>query len=209
MFKEKILAQLATKFPGVSKKFLSIWAAKLEAKVTEESAIEGVVNELDNLPIPIPDLALEFQKEGDRRVAEAKKTAPTPDPKPGDPKPQPEPAPTPAPGDPKPNGDEPPTWAKEIMKELSVLKGEKVKSTIQAEAAKQLKDVPASYWSEWTLPENEEGLPGFVQKVTEKYNTFKQETAAAGFGAAAPPAGSSGSTKTATPDKIKSIVDSI
>lgn len=71
MYRVKILAELVKKFPGLSKEFLGFIASKLEPKVTEETQIEGVINELDNSPISIPDQAGFFQKESDRRVTEA------------------------------------------------------------------------------------------------------------------------------------------
>jgi hypothetical protein len=72
--KEKILAELVKKFPGLSKEFLGFWAEKMAVKTTEESAIEGAIGELEKLPIPLTDLAAAFQKEGDKRATEAATT---------------------------------------------------------------------------------------------------------------------------------------
>lgn len=73
MLKGKILAQLKAKFPGVPNSVLELVATKLAATVTEESAIEGAIQNLDNSPISITEYADLLQKEGDRRVTEAKK----------------------------------------------------------------------------------------------------------------------------------------
>jgi hypothetical protein len=86
---EKILAQLAAKNPGVSKVILGLVAKKLEAKVTEESQIEGVITEFEtNSPVTISEYAELLQKEGDKRVDAALKKAAKPDPE----KPTPDPA---------------------------------------------------------------------------------------------------------------------
>ncbi len=73
MLKGKILAQLKAKFPGVPNSVLELVATKMAATVTEESAIEGAIQNLDNSPISITDYATLLQQEGDRRVTEAKK----------------------------------------------------------------------------------------------------------------------------------------
>jgi len=65
--KEKILAELKKKYEGkLTVKFMESLADRLLAKVTEESQIEGAINELDNSLIKITDL----QAEGDRRATE-------------------------------------------------------------------------------------------------------------------------------------------
>lgn len=71
--RSKILAKLKEKFPGLSAEFLGLLAIQMEKKVTEEGQIEGAVTALDNLPIPVTELAAEFQKEGDKRVTAAQK----------------------------------------------------------------------------------------------------------------------------------------
>ncbi len=71
---EKILAQLISKNPGVSKAVLTLIAKKLAEKVTEENQIEGAITEFEaNSTISIKDYADFVQKEGDSRVGEAKK----------------------------------------------------------------------------------------------------------------------------------------
>ncbi len=75
---EKILAQLTTKHSGVPKVVLGLIAKKLEPKVTEESQIEGAINDFEtNSPVSIKDYADLMQSEGDKRVTEALKKAKT------------------------------------------------------------------------------------------------------------------------------------
>ncbi|MGN5953211.1 hypothetical protein ACP6L2_01225 [Sphingobacterium lactis] len=71
---EKILAQLISKNPGVSKAVLTLIAQKLAGKVTEESQIEGAISDFEaNSVLSIKDYADFVQKDGDTRVGEAKK----------------------------------------------------------------------------------------------------------------------------------------
>ncbi len=191
--KQKLLAQLITKYPGVSKKFLGFWADKLLPKVTEESQIQGVVDELENLPVSITDLAAEYQSEGDRRVTEAKKeNPPKPDPgKTDDPKP-----------DPKP--DDTATLLKTLLQEVQTLKADKVQSSMKTKAAEQLKGIPASYYAKRALPEKEEDLAAFVQEVQDDYSAFRQEMIDGGLMNNTPPAGgkSGASATTVDPDIV-------
>lgn len=71
--KEKILAELKKKFPGLSNEFLGFLAIKLEPKATDDTQIEGAITELDKI-LPIKDQAAFFQSESDRRVTSAEKT---------------------------------------------------------------------------------------------------------------------------------------
>lgn len=73
MLKAKILVELKKKHPGLPESFLGFVADKLAAKVTEESQIEGAIDELNNGAISLTDQAAFFQSESDRRVTEAKK----------------------------------------------------------------------------------------------------------------------------------------
>lgn len=167
--KEKISAELVKKFPGLSKKFLGLLADKLATKVTEESQIEGALAELDNSPIPITDLATEFQKEGDRRVTDAekewkKKNPPKPEGKTEDPK-----------SDDPPKNDDVPEWAKALLNEVKTLKREKVQGTMKEQLKAKLKDVPESYYAKRALPEKEEDLEAFAEEVKADYSAFEGE----------------------------------
>lgn len=81
---EKILAQLIAKHSGVPKVVLGLLAKKIEPKVTEESQIEGAINDFEtNSPVTVKDYADLLQSESDKRVTEALKKAKVeqPDPK--------------------------------------------------------------------------------------------------------------------------------
>lgn len=72
--RDKILAELKKKFPGLSNELLGLVADKMATKVTADDQLQGAIAELDNSPIPISEYAAFLQKEGDRRVSEATKT---------------------------------------------------------------------------------------------------------------------------------------
>ena len=71
--KEKILAELRKKYPGLHASVLGLLAEKLEPTVTEDNQIEAAVTALETQPIKPADYAALLQKEGDRRVTEALK----------------------------------------------------------------------------------------------------------------------------------------
>lgn len=205
MFKEKLLAQLVIKFPGVSKKFLGLWADKLQSKVTEESQIPGVIDALDNLPIPITDLATEFQKEGDDRVDEAKNKWLKNPPKPANPKPpkteeQTPPAETKIPED-------APEWAKGLLgtvqtmaQTITGLQKEKTQQTISQKIAshEKIKGISAAFWNKRALPESEEGIDAFAEDVAKDYGTFVQESKDKGLSIITPPGGGTHTEKQST-----------
>jgi hypothetical protein len=196
--REKILAQLAAKWPGVSKKFLGLWADKLVPKVTEESQIQGVIDELEKLPVPITDLATEYQKEGDRRVTEAeaawKKKVPAPaDPGKTDPDPK----------DPPP--DDMPAWAKQLMGAVTALQKDRTHTSMASRMAEKLKDVPAGFYKGRALPDKEEDFETFVESVQKDWTDFRQEQITAGLMTQTPPAGGSGGTN--PPANNSKVVD--
>lgn len=166
--KEKILAQLAAKYPGVSKQFLGLYADKLAAKVTEETQIEGAIGELDNLPVSITDLAAEFQREGDRRVTEATKNKPKPTPEP----PAPQPTPPPA--------DDTAALLQQLLSKVSEMEKKERTATLQQRLSghEKLKAVPQSFYRGRTLPDKEEELDAFAESVAADFTAFQQETAA-------------------------------
>lgn len=183
--REKILAQLVAKFPGVSKQFLGLVADKLAVKVTEEDKIPGSITELDNLPVSITDLASEFQKEGDRRVTEAAKKTKTPEPaKPNTGTDKTEPANSQA-------NDDMPAWAKTLTEEIKSLRTEKVQSSMKTKLTEGLKDskIPAKFYEKIPLPEKEEDLPAFIEGIKADYTEMKQELVNTGFSQQTPPVG--------------------
>ncbi len=188
--REKILAQLVAKHPGVSKKALGLIADKLAKKVTEESGIEQAITDFDNA-VSITEFAADLQREGDSRVSDAKKEwekkNPKKDPKADDPKDDPV----------DPTGNEP-EWLKGLTNQLKTLgdqvatmSKEKAQTSIKAKATELLKDVPESFWDSWTIPDKEDGLQAFVDSVTEKFSAFQQTMVDKGLMSATQPGGSS------------------
>lgn len=200
--KEKILAELKKKYPGQSLRLLGLIADKLAKTVTEESAIEGAIAELEKLPVNISELGNILQKEADFRVTEAKKKwenekKPKPngktDPDEDEDEDEDEEDGVPPAGKNKSKKrDRTPAWAKSLMEEIKVLKTEKVQGTIKSRLNDTLKDeVPESFYSEWALPEKEEDFEPFVEKVRKKHQEHTQELANKGWSLTTPPAGSS------------------
>lgn len=189
--KEKILAQLVTKFPGVSKKFLGLWAEKLLPKVTEETEIQGIVDELDNLPVSITDLAAEFQKEGDRRATEAVNKKPKEDPKPKE--------------ETKTDDDETPKWAKALFEKVERLEKEKVTQSARAKFEDKLKEkkIPLSFAKQFSI-ESEDQLDNVLAEVEKSFTEFKQELNDQGLSIPIPGAPAGTPSATALDNEIKS-----
>ena len=143
---EKILAQLISKNPGVSKAVLTLIAKKLAEKVTEENQIEGAITEFEaNSTISIKDYADFVQKEGDSRVGEAKKKWDQENKKP---EPGKEDQPPAVKKDESPN--EMPPWAKEMQDSIAKLSNQvtvnKSNSTMEDLVAKaKEKGIPEVY----------------------------------------------------------------
>lgn len=188
----QILAKLVAKYPGLSKAFLGLVAAQLATKVTEEGGIDQAITDYDNAA-PIQTLATEFQKEGDRRVNDAKKEWEKKNPpKPADPTEPPKPA------DPAKPTEEQPAWLKGLTSQLATLatqvatlSKEKQTSSMQSRLAEKLKDkVPAGYYKGRALPEKEEDFDAFVSEIETDWTAFKQEQVNLGLmNTSAPPAG--------------------
>ena len=158
MFRKQILAQLKAKHPGVSEKVLGLIADKLVAKVTAEDEIEGVITELDNLPISIKDYADFLQKEGDRRVTEA-----TRKPKEGELTP---PAPAGIP-------DDAPEYVKELLGVVKTL-GSQVETLVKEKHTGSIKsklaaaigtDVPETFYKRIALPEKDEDVEALAEEI--------------------------------------------
>jgi hypothetical protein len=209
MFKAQILAKLVTKYPGLQKTFLGLLADKMAVKVTEESGIDEAITALDNAPISITDLAADFQKEGDRRVtaAEAVWKKKNPPAKPADKTDDDEPT------DP-PKGDEMPSWAKGLLTEIQTLKSEKQQNTIQSQLKEKLKDVnPLVSWNDWALPNKEEDIAPFIEKVQARHTEIEKTLVDKGLSALGQPkTGSSGGAwdKTkATKEEVSAVLKDI
>jgi hypothetical protein len=192
--REKILAKLKEKFSGLSSTLLGQIADKLATTVTEESAIEGAVGELDKLPISLTDYANLLQKEGDRRVTEAEKK--WKETNPGQTPPKTEPAKT------NPPADEMPSWAKALADEVKTLRQEKAQSTFRSKVAEKLKGkVPDKFYAKLPLPEKEEDLDQFISDIESDWTEIKQGDNNAGLSGTPTPAGGIGAPKSTNVDK--------
>jgi len=197
--RNKILAELVKKFPGLSKTFLGLIADKMAPKVTEESGIDQAITDFDNA-VSIKDLATEFQKDGDRRVSDAKKewdkAHPKKDKEETEEETEEEETDKGKKGKTKKPSDEPPAWAKALMQQVQTLAKDKTATSIQTKLADKLKDkVPASYYAGWALPEKEEEFDDFVAKIETSYTEFTQELTNKGLLSTVPPAGGNGEVK--------------
>lgn len=202
--RDKLLAQLIAKYPGVSKKFLGLWADKLAAKVTEETQIEGAISELDNLPVSITDLATEFQKEGDNRVDTARKEWLNNPPKPN----KPVKTDDPKPNDP-PKDDEMPSWFKPFAEKMQAIESEKAITSIRGKITEKLKDVPVDFYNEWALPQSETEIDSFVEKVQAKHTAYEQSIINKSLGSSGKPIVSNPGKGTPDQKEIDAIVDDI
>ncbi|MHA4844420.1 hypothetical protein ACX0G7_09660 [Flavitalea antarctica] len=171
--KEKILAELNKKYLGLSKKVLGLIAEKLAATVTEETAIEGAINELEKLPISVKDYAALLQSDGDERVTTAqKKWAAENKPKPTDSNQN------------QGADDSDPVTKKlaEIDRKLAELDQKEKRSALAEKLNKTLaeKKIPAHLFKGRT-PESEDQFDAVVAEIETDWLTTKQELANQGF----------------------------
>jgi hypothetical protein len=208
--KSKILAELVKKFPGLSKVLLGLIADQLAEKVTEESGIDQAITDFDNA-VSIKKLATEFQKEGDRRVTDAKKewdkknTKPADDDTDDDDDQDDDQNKAKSKKDKKPKSDEPPSWAKGLIETVQKLTKEKVQSSILEQARAKLKGVPEKFWNKRTLPEKDEDLETFVAEIEADWKELKQDDNNLGFESQTTPV--NGVTTDANSSVIKSDID--
>ena len=205
--KEKILAELKKKFPGLQTEFLGFIAGKLTGKVTEETQIEGAITELDTI-LPIKEQADFFQSESDRRVTAAKakfeaenkkddKTDGKKDEKKED--------------DQKLEGVE---QFKNILegfqKKLDDMEREKTTSKFSDRLRAQLaeKKIPLRFADRRTI-ESEEQLETVLAEVEAEFEEVKQELANEGFTNSAPPKSGGNTGKLASKEEADLVVNSI
>lgn len=182
MHKAKILAQLQAKYPGVAKAILELVADKLAQTVTEETAIEGAISELEKLPIGIKEYGDLLQREGDRRVTEAQKKFKSE--KGEDPNP-------PNPGaDPKSEPDETKKLLLELKQELAEMKKKDTQQTLSEQLNKRLteKKIPLQLGKGRTI-ETADQLDTIEQEIEADYAAMKQELANQGFAETPKPGG--------------------
>lgn len=171
---QKILEQLKTKYAnlGFSEKTLTGVAEFLSATVKEETQIEPAISGAE-------PLLKVFQGEIDGRVTKfkteletLKKQVPTP--------PEPPKPPTP-PTPPKP--DDMPEWAKKMLGELSELKTERVRETLQSKLKEKLKnEVPETFLrlKQFDL-KTEADIDTVAETAKNEYAAFKQEMVNSGL----------------------------
>jgi hypothetical protein len=196
--KEKILAELKKEFSGQSLRLLGLIADKLSKTVTEESAIEGAIAELEKSPIPISDLGKILQQEGDARVTDAKKKWDLEHPAKGktdneeeeEEEEEEETTPVKKKTEAKRSSGRMPKWAEGLVAEVKALRTEKVQSSIRDKVKTQLgKDVPERFWSKWALPEKEEDVDAFVEEIKNEHTAIEQERVNKNLDGNTPPVG--------------------
>lgn len=192
--REKILAKLQAKFAGLSTTMLGLLADKLAAKTTTEDQIQGNIDELDNLPIPITEFAAFLQREGDRRATEAQATRErtlrerydlvekgTPPPTPPTP---------PAPGNPADPNDGIRQDLAKALKRLDEIDKREQRQILQNDFIKKLseKGIPTVLAKGRSI-ETAEQLDAVVAEVESDYNAVKQELTNKGLGQMPAPVG--------------------
>lgn len=186
MLKEQIISQLKSKFPGVnlSKVRIDAIADKLAAKITEESEIDGKLDELNEL-FPFAEIA----KQDDRlRTLEAKN-------KPVQ-QPQPQPEPSPAPSD-----DPVAKKLAEMEAKLQAFEREKQQAKLQETFTKKLseKKIPAQLAKGRTI-ESEEQLEAVITEIESDYTALKQQLINDGLSTSSQPVAASASPATVDAD---------
>ena len=199
--KQKILAELKKKFPGLQNEFLLFIAAKLEAKVKEDSEIEGAITELDTI-LPIKEQADFFQSESDRRVTEAiKKAEKKPDEKKEDEK-----------KDDKLSPDE---ETRKMLKSLSEKLEAFEKKESQSKLSERLKielskkKIPLQF-AKRVVVESEDQLDVVLAEIETDYNEVMQGKIDSELEGSSRPKGSSGKTlKAASKEETSSVLNLI
>jgi hypothetical protein len=185
--REKILAKLKAKFSGLPIAFLGLFADKMATTVTEEDKIDGAIATLDTLPVPLPDLAADWQKEGDRRVADAKKEWDKKNPKP------------PGPGKTDPPTNEPPETdpnkillqtVQNLAKQVEEMRTHTTQKTLAEKLHAKLaeKKIPLVY-AKGRIPEKEEDIETLVAEIEADHQAVKQDLINQGFSQQTPPVG--------------------
>lgn len=209
--KEKILAQLKIKFPGVPNELLGTLADKMALKITAEDQIQGGITELENSPISITDYAAFLQKEGDKRATEATRTheatlrnkfnfvdkTTPPDPK----------------TDPPAPGSDP-----ELAKQFAAM-NERLSAFEKKEAAQKLqnklmvklgeKKIPVSFARGKTL-ESEDQIDAVLAEIETDFTEVKQTMINEGFAIQTKPIdGDKGDKKPATEKELDAVMSNI
>lgn len=162
--RDKILAELRKKYPGLAANVLGLLAEKLEPTTTEESQIEAAVAGLENVPIKPADYAAFLQKESDRRVTEALKKKPA------------EPTPTPQQKEEEP-GDANSALAKQVaalMAKLEGLEKKETQKTVTEQLHAKLKEKKIPLHFAKNIDSLDE-LDAAIEHAEKAYTEVKQE----------------------------------
>lgn len=199
--KQKILAQLSTKYPGVSKQALGLIADRLAAKVTADDQIEGAITEFESV-FPVTEFAATLQSEGDRRVTEAAKK-----PKPGKTKTETETgeAETEQGGD-ESKIDKLTSIVTNLATTVNGMLTNQTQKTVSekfnaALAAKKLEVHPS--FLKGRIPAKEEDLEAALAEVESDWNEFQQGLADKGMSLSTPP----GSANTSSNAAVDAAID--
>jgi len=198
--KDKIIAFLKSKLPGVSESFLSGVAETFSKTIKEEKDIETIFT--DGIIGTLKYSATQLQIEGDRRATDASETALKNYQKKYGLKEDGTPIKEPKKKDVTPDPDEPAyftAYKKEQSESIAALKAEittqkqeKTSATLakRVKEHEKLKDIPASYFKGRNLiPKTEDDIDQLVSSIEADYNGFKQEMAEKGVEISTPPAG--------------------
>lgn len=208
---EMIKARLKVLYPEVtlSQARMKAIADKLSAKQLtpeQETEVDAALTAMnDNGQYTFAELQKEDNRVLQLQILANKNKKPNPDP---EPKPDPEPAPP----------DDTPAWAKSLIEsnktlseKLAAIEGEKKISTIKSTIASKLKEVPATYWEDWAIPDKDEDVEGFIEKVNTKYTAFTKDLTDKGI-AVVPMPGSGKSVtgeKKASEKEIEAVLNNI
>jgi len=175
LFKDKIIAAIKAKYHAInlSKKRLDAIAAKIEEKVIDDETKIDAALDTFNEYNPIAEIA---KQDDITRGLEAKVKA-VATPKKDDKTETPQ-----KPAAEEAADDGTPAWAKALIEQnktlaqdLAAIKGEKAANSMRSKATEKLKDIPASYWGKWPLPEKDEDLDAFVADVETGYQALTKD----------------------------------
>lgn len=198
--KEKIIAAIKAKYPAInlSKARLNAIAAKIESKVIDdETKIDAALDTYNDFN-PLVDIAkqddairnLEAKAKGQQPPKEEKKDEPPTVP------------------------DDTPAWAKSLIEsnktlseKVAAFEGEKKVSTIKSNIAAKLKEVPSNYWENWQIPDKDEDVEGFIEKVNTNYSAFTKDLTDKGLNIPIPGGGNKVEKVGAVSSDIKNFVE--
>lgn len=114
-----------------------------------------------------------------------------------------------------------PAWAKALVEQnktlvetVTKLQSKETRATIQERLKKDLKDIPSSFYDEWSIPEKDDDYDPFTEKVKTKWEAFTKEnpvqtSTSGGTRTHQPTRGGGKSDDKATKEEIDSVVKNI